>query len=226
MTCSTNIAVNSKLYEALPQPWQHLVDLAWESYKAGSLPIAALITDGEGDILSTGRNRIFEETSEMPYLSNTKLAHAEVNALLALGSEDAKRSDLKLYTTLEPCPLCMGASRMMGIPEIHYAARDPWAGCAAMAQQVPYLQQAEMKMVPPFSVELEQILIAWLYERFSYIPKVLRKFEATYPEASAAGKILFESGQLKVVVRRGGQAKEVLDYIHKAINQVQLDNVS
>jgi tRNA(Arg) A34 adenosine deaminase TadA len=37
------------------------------------------------------------------------LAHAEINALIALGVHGDKRHELALYTTVEPCPLCLGA---------------------------------------------------------------------------------------------------------------------
>ena len=44
----------------------------WEAFKNGSIPIGAVITDEIGNIISTGRNRIYEIDT-----LNTKIAHAE-----------------------------------------------------------------------------------------------------------------------------------------------------
>ena len=36
------------------------MELAWESFKAGSLLIAALIVNAAGDVVAIGRNQMFE----------------------------------------------------------------------------------------------------------------------------------------------------------------------
>lgn len=59
------------MYTSLAKPWQVCVDLAWEAYCAGSVPIAAVITNEYGEIVATGRNRLFETEQTAPYLSNT-----------------------------------------------------------------------------------------------------------------------------------------------------------
>jgi tRNA(adenine34) deaminase len=41
------------MYDSLSTPWQVCVDLAWEAYCAGSLPIAAVIVDEVGNIVAT-----------------------------------------------------------------------------------------------------------------------------------------------------------------------------
>jgi tRNA(Arg) A34 adenosine deaminase TadA len=73
------------------------------------VPIGAVVTDANGRILSRGRNRINERDVESEYLHGQTLAHAEINALIALGVHGDKRHELALYTTVEPCPLCLGA---------------------------------------------------------------------------------------------------------------------
>ena len=35
-----------------------------------------------------------------------------------------------VYTTTEPCPLCMGALYMSGVRGLRFTSRDPWAGSA------------------------------------------------------------------------------------------------
>lgn len=35
-------------FRQLPDVWRHCLDLAWEAHRAGSLPIAAVVTDENG----------------------------------------------------------------------------------------------------------------------------------------------------------------------------------
>lgn len=157
---------NESGYSDLPPIWQICLEQAWQSYKSGSLPIGAAIVNEAGDIIATGRNRLAEahETSPhlpgTPYLTGTPLAHAEVNAILEMGYNRPEPRPT-LYTTMEPCPLCMGAARMAGIGKIIYAARDLWAGAAIMANNVPYLQRMGPTAQGPVA-ELEEPLITWL----------------------------------------------------------------
>lgn len=88
------------------------VELAWESYRAGSLPIGAVVADAQGTVLSRGRNRIYERSGEDGSLFGHRLAHAEINALVTLDYERYGPAACILYTTTEPCPLCVEATRM------------------------------------------------------------------------------------------------------------------
>src|SRR5829696_7088208 len=99
------------VWETLSEPWRACVELAWESYRSGSLPIGAVVVDARGRVLSCGRNRIHERSGPPGTVFGRKLAHAELNALLSLEGDEDTRADI-LYTTTEPCPLCVGAARM------------------------------------------------------------------------------------------------------------------
>lgn len=91
---------------------------------AGQLPIGAvLVLDGE--IVSRGRNRYLERGSQ--------LAHAELEALLEGGDAVFSRhDDCVLYTTVEPCPMCLGALVMADVPHVVFAAHDANAGMRQM----------------------------------------------------------------------------------------------
>ena len=189
-----------EVWESLSEPWRACVELAWEAYRAGSLPIGAVVADAQGNVLSRGRNRIYERSGEDGNLFGHKLAHAEINALIAL---DYDRSDpCVLYTTTEPCPLCVGATRMSDLRELRYAAREPWGGSAAMFETVPYLKRGNVRVVGPEDGRLEEILVAMQIERFLRLkPEVLERFLGTYeavmPDAVLAGRNLYCSGTLK-----------------------------
>ena len=109
----------------LEAPMRHALELAWESARAGSLGIGAVITDADGRTVATGRNRLAEREAGDDHLAGTSLAHAELNALAKLRWGAHGRDNLVLWTTLEPCLQCAGAIRMAPITEVHVLAPDP-----------------------------------------------------------------------------------------------------
>jgi tRNA(adenine34) deaminase len=189
------------LWTRLPVPWRACVELAWEAYQAGSLPIGAVVADAEGKVISRGRNRIHERSGEDGYLFGHKLAHAELNALVTLDNDGCDPVECTLYTTTEPCPLCVGALRMSDVGGVRYAAKEPWGGSAAMFETVPYLKRGNVRVTGPEDGVLEDILVALLIERFLRLkPEVLGRFLDTYeaymPRAVETGRRLYRSGAL------------------------------
>ena len=96
--------------------------LAREAYDVGEVPVGCVITDAEGTILGTGRNRR-EETHDA-------CAHAELEAIsdacAAVG--DWRLSDCAIFVTLEPCPMCAGAIINARIGTVVYGAKDENTG--------------------------------------------------------------------------------------------------
>ena len=101
------------------------LQLAWESTRAGSLGIGCVITDAAGDVVATGRNRLFEHDPGDDILAGTSLAHAEMNALAKLRWGMHRDERLVLYTTLQPCLQCLGAIRMSAVERVVVLAPDP-----------------------------------------------------------------------------------------------------
>ena len=134
------------------------------AYCMGSLPIGAVITDAHGRILARGRNRICEQVAEGKQLCGHRLAHAEINALIQVDWRSVDARTCILYTTTEPCPLCVGAIRMTRVGEVHYASRDGAAGSADLFEANPFLQRGGVKVVGPEHADLEAILVAWMVE--------------------------------------------------------------
>jgi tRNA(adenine34) deaminase len=197
-----------ELWARLSLQWRACVELAWEAYRAGSLPIGAVVADAEGKVLSRGRNRIHERFGADGHLFGHKLAHAELNALVTLDNDGCDPVQCTLYTTTEPCPLCVGALRMSDVGEVRYAAREPWGGSAAMFETVPYLKRGDVSVEGPEDRFLEDILVALLIERFLGLkPKVLGRFLDTYeafmPGAVEAGRRLYRSGTLARIGEAG-----------------------
>ena len=69
---------------ALEGAWRECFELAWEAFRAGTIPVGAVVADPSGTIVARGRNRIFDHTAPPGQLAGTYIAHAELNALAAL----------------------------------------------------------------------------------------------------------------------------------------------
>ena len=122
-----------RFWDELSLPWQACMDQAWEAYCDDCFPIGAVVVDKDGKILSRGRNRIYEKQKGGRHLRGAELAHAEVEALLHIDFDAIDPHSCALYTTTEPCPMCMGTFYMSGIRTLHFGSRDPWAGSAEPA---------------------------------------------------------------------------------------------
>jgi tRNA(adenine34) deaminase len=212
------------VWDGLSEPWRACVELAWESYCAGSLPIGAVVADADGNVLSRGRNRIYERSGEDGSLVGHRLAHAEINALITLDYERSDPGACVLYTTTEPCPLCVGAARMSDVGEVRYAAREPWGGSAAMFETVPYLKRGNVRVAGPEDGHLEEILVSLQIERFlSLKPRILERFLATFeavmPDAVGAGRSLYRSGTLREMST--AEAPAVLRVVSRELRAVE-----
>lgn len=103
------------LWELIAPPWRACLEEAWEAYRAGSIPIGAAVVDAAGAVVARGRNRTREARGPSGLVFGGRLAHAEVNALLALREGAVDPRSATLYATTEPCPLCMGAVAMANV---------------------------------------------------------------------------------------------------------------
>ena len=186
------------------------------------MPIAAVIIDAAGTIVASGRNRIHDKTAPHPQVCNSSLAHAELNAMLSLDEARVNPRTCTLYTTTEPCPLCMGGIRMMSVKRFHYACRDPWAGCSVMTEVVPYIKQKNLTATPPHSADLENCLAALLIEYFLNQslrppPVFFEMWAAVLPVGTRAGQTLFETGTLKGLRSAQASTEEMLAAVAEAV---------
>ena len=90
------------------------IRLSEESVKNGGGPFGAVIARN-GEVVATGVNRVTA--------NNDPTAHAEVsairNAAEALGTFDL--SDCEIYTSCEPCPMCLGAIYWARLKKMYFA---------------------------------------------------------------------------------------------------------
>lgn len=92
---------------------QMAIDLSSDNVDQGGGPFGAVIVK-DGEVISTGVNRVVP--------NNDPTAHAEVNAIR---SACAKLNTFKLegctvYSSCEPCPMCLSALYWAGVSRICY----------------------------------------------------------------------------------------------------------
>jgi tRNA(adenine34) deaminase len=102
--------------------WREAYQLAWEALGHGTVPVGAVLVDEAGVVCARGRNRIYDSDPPGRGLSGSRLAHAEVDALVDLDPAGWYTSHA-LYTVLEPCLLCLGATVMSTVGTLFYAGR-------------------------------------------------------------------------------------------------------
>ena len=104
-----------------------------EAGRAGELPIGAvLVLDGK--IISRGRAHHNEHKCQ--------ISHAELNTLLNGGEKlwtDFQRAIL--FTSVEPCPMCLGAVVMADVPHIIYALNDKIVHSKMSIETNPYIRR-------------------------------------------------------------------------------------
>jgi tRNA(Arg) A34 adenosine deaminase TadA len=93
---------------------QRAIELSKESVRTGGGPFGAVIAR-DGEIIAEGSNCVT--------IDNDPTAHAEVStirkACKKLGTFDL--SGCEIYTSCEPCPMCLGAIYWAHLDKIYYA---------------------------------------------------------------------------------------------------------
>ena len=89
------------------------VKLSVENIDNGGGPFGAVIVK-DGEIVATGVNRVTA--------SNDPTAHAEVNAIREACSKlgNFKLSGCVIYSSCEPCPMCLSALYWAGVAKIYF----------------------------------------------------------------------------------------------------------
>ena len=137
--------------------------LANEAEKQNNLPIGAVITY-EREIVAEGKNSIWS-----PKLSLTR--HAEIEALGNVPEHLwGVSGKLTLYTTLEPCLMCLGAILLHQVGRVLYGSADGYGGASLVIGKMPTFFEEQMNqtewMGPAFPDECDQ-----LYKRVMKLEK-------------------------------------------------------
>lgn len=90
--------------------------LAVDNVKSDGGPFGALVVNKHGEIIGRGQNKVTA--------TNDPAAHAEVQAIreACLHMDSFQLTSCVLYTSCEPCPMCLGAIYWARLEKIYYAA--------------------------------------------------------------------------------------------------------
>lgn len=94
---------------------QLAIDLATANVAEGGGPFGAVIVKN-GIVIATGVNRVTKQLDPT--------AHAEIQAIRAacLSLNDFQLTDCQLYSSCEPCPMCLGAIYWARLDAVYFAA--------------------------------------------------------------------------------------------------------
>ena len=114
---------------------QLAIELALLAEREGNLPVGAVISM-EGEVVAEGRSAIW-----VPWFDATR--HAEVEALRAVPKGLWGSSEhMSLYTTLEPCLMCLGSILLHRIGRVVFGSSDPYGGANPVLSHLPtYFQE-------------------------------------------------------------------------------------
>jgi tRNA(adenine34) deaminase len=114
-------------------PWPEVFSLMWEAYLAGTIPVGAVVVDETGEVASRARNRTFDDPRD-GHLGGSRLAHAEVNALVARRQSEPTRVSPSTPLWSHVISACRRRSRCVS-EACATGAPDPQAG--AVGKLVP-----------------------------------------------------------------------------------------
>lgn len=139
---------------------QRAIDLSVENVKNGGGPFGAVIVKN-GEIIAEGVNRVTA--------NNDPTAHAEVSAIRAACQKvnDFKLNGCTIYTSCEPCPMCLSAIYWAGIDKIYYGNTKEDADAIGFSDDVIYkeftlpLTERTIPMRPLMRHEAQQAFREW-----------------------------------------------------------------
>ena len=128
---------------------QQAIDLAVLSAKNNGGPFGAVIVKG-GIIIGKGHNQVTENCDPS--------AHAEIMAIrdACKHINNYQLTDCILYSSCEPCPMCMSAIYWARIPELVFAATSADAAKAGFDDQFIYDELGKPYTQRSISIKHEQ----------------------------------------------------------------------
>lgn len=115
--------------------------LALESVETGNFGVGCILVNDDGNVVVQGHNQVFnphfrsDRHAEMVVMDNFEDANPQLTNL----------EDYTLYTSLEPCPMCLVRLSTCNISKVLFAAADVEGGMVH-----------RLHNLPPFWLELAQ----------------------------------------------------------------------
>lgn len=190
-------------WESLGPPWHAAFEEAWASWKAGCFGIGAVLADVDGRIVARGRNRVLEPAHRRAEraIAETLLAHAEMNAFLDYGIDQGTAAGLTMFTTVQPCLMCMATTVTMRVHEVDFATDDRmFDGTVEALSGAPYCVDRMPTMVGPLPGRLAAfaLVLPMAFNR-AWTPggRWTRRYAESHPKLMALADDLIASDRLR-----------------------------
>jgi cytosine deaminase len=132
---------------------------ALTSAKEGNFGVGAVLVADDGEVIQKGRNRVFS-----PFFRSDR--HAEMDVLTSF--EERFKStrtlgDAVLFSSLEPCPMCLTRLITCGVGKVYYGARDEPGGMVTRMADLPpewiHLAEGRIFVMADCSPELSRLAL-------------------------------------------------------------------
>ncbi len=153
------------------------LDEAQKSLSRGDFPIGAVLVI-DGKLIGKINNALLSKATWGDHAENQLILK---NSQLIRESKKGKDSQIDLYTTLEPCLMCLGCATLHRINRIIYACPDPRGGAANL----------DLSNLPSFYKDYWPRMESGLFKEDAY--KMLMKFMVVQQTPQwKKNKVLFE----------------------------------
>ena len=154
-----------KTNKADKQYLEQAISIAKETFGQGNYPVGAVLTI-DGKIIDSAGNEINKEKSYVNHAENTLIIR---NGQKLYDAFQANK-EIVLYSTLEPCIQCLGASVTNHVNRIVYVQKDPNGGACNLRHDnigVWYRDTWPEILYAPISTEPREMMISFFKQEIS-----------------------------------------------------------
>jgi cytosine deaminase len=112
--------------------------------KEGNFGVGAVLVNTCGEIVQRGHNHVFD-----PHFRSDLHAEMDVMTKFEERFKDKPLKDYTLYTSLEPCPMCLTRLITSGVSKVYHAAPDIDSGMRLQDLTPVWIQLAEKQKFAP-----------------------------------------------------------------------------
>ncbi len=106
---------------------------AYKAYQDGNFGIGAILVNEQGEVVEKGHNSVFNPTFRSDL-------HAEMVVMNQFEERNKEKKDLSkytIYTSLEPCPMCLSRLITSGVGNVKFATLDHDGGMVSRWSSLP-----------------------------------------------------------------------------------------
>jgi tRNA(Arg) A34 adenosine deaminase TadA len=193
----------------LDRRFRMCVEQAWMSLGRRGLPVGAVVSLDD-QIVSLGRNRVYDPPGGPEPLQGTPMAHAEMNALASV-LPDTDLARCSMWSTHAPCAMCAAAIDFVGLASVRYLADDP-SDEDPVASRPATAGDDSLWMVVANTLFLHNV--GWVGGRDNAI---IGRYASVEPEIARLALRVLDDGTFIRVSSEGGDLPEALTAVWAGI---------